>query len=416
MAKVYSIKCPECNAPLELLGGKNVSVVVCKYCKSLIDLKKNYRVLSKFSAKKLPNSQFQIGLKGEIDGVKWQIIGLIAYSENTYIDKTTWIDYMLYSKLYGYAWLTYDNGALIFTRRIHSIPTLDMSPRSTPKDLVVLDGKEFKFYECYYSYIVFAMGELTFVAKNGDRVGVCEAIAPPYGLNKESYLSGIEYSISRYLDNPKEICESFGVSPIKKEPLKHPLKPLKAPILKTVSEVSIIFFAIVLFLIAITNVKNRDRVVAKDYFDTNSTQSVKIVDFNISHPEHLVELSIHTNLNNDWIDYDISVEDANKTEIFSTEDELSYYYGYEGGESWSEGSLDDKIYFKVPEAGSYRLIISSPPHKKVVTSHIEIKEGVIRTLYLWALVVFYLFMFIIYWLVLWAYESSVWSEVVEDDD
>ena len=37
-------------------------------------------------------------------------------------------------------------------------------------------------------------------------------------------------------------------------------------------------------------------------------------------------------------------------------DEVSYYYGREGGESWSEGSRSKSRYLKAPPAGSYQLL------------------------------------------------------------
>jgi LSD1 subclass zinc finger protein len=48
MSKVQSIKCSNCGAPLKLLGGGRVMTVTCAYCKSVLDLNDNYKVLSNF--------------------------------------------------------------------------------------------------------------------------------------------------------------------------------------------------------------------------------------------------------------------------------------------------------------------------------------------------------------------------------
>lgn len=37
---------------------------------------------------------------------------------------------------------------------------------------------------------------------------------------------------------------------------------------------------------------------------------------------------------------------------------IEYYHGTEDGESWSEGSRSESIYWKIPEAGRYRLMLT----------------------------------------------------------
>ena len=50
--------------------------------------------------------------------------------------------------------------------------------------------------------------------------------------------------------------------------------------------------------------------------------------------------------------------------IFSMAKEISYYSGYDGGESWSEGSRNAHAYFKVPEAGNYTLGIEGQTDRR----------------------------------------------------
>jgi len=409
MAKVYSIKCPNCGAPLELLGGKNVLSVTCRYCKSVIDLKNNYKILAQFQKEKKIKSPFKVGMQGKVKGIEWTIIGLIVYSTTKGVAlKEYWVDHLLYSPIYGYAWLTYENGIVTFTKKVHSLPKKDLSPFNSPKDNIIFDGKVYKFYECYEAYTVYVEGELTFIAKKDDVTQICEAIAPPFGLNKESALGEIEYSISEYLPQ-EETFKSFKTKPLDNPPWVYPIKPFESKFLKSLSEVSKVFLAISIFIIVAINLISSNKVVAKDSFISTK----RVIEFNITNPKHLLEIDIDTNLDNNWLDYELSIEDKNKTEIFATSGEISYYHGYEGGESWSEGSQSETIYTKVPSGGAYKLYFDST-HKAVVNKTITVKEGVIRDSYFIALAIIYLITFLLFYIAKMHYDATLWKEVTDD--
>ena len=49
--------------------------------------------------------------------------------------------------------------------------------------------------------------------------------------------------------------------------------------------------------------------------------------------------------------------DAEDRAVIEFSADLSYYHGVEGGESWSEGSRQDSVLFKLEEPGEYRLLL-----------------------------------------------------------
>ncbi len=61
--------------------------------------------------------------------------------------------------------------------------------------------------------------------------------------------------------------------------------------------------------------------------------------------------------------------------------EIAYFYGREGGESWSEGSTKKSIPFRVDDPGTYRFLIQGQNggNRDVVT--ITVYEGVLLTRY-----------------------------------
>ncbi len=409
---IQALTCPNCGGSIDILGGgRQVVSLTCKYCGCVLDAEDDFKILAQFKKVKIPPSPFRIGMQGEIKGVKFTIIGMVAYSCSVgrTTGEDTWIDFMLFSPTHGYAWLSYEEGVLIFSRRTRSIPSQNM-PRLSPKEKLVFEGKTYKFYESYFAYVTFVQGELTWVARKNDRVYIFEAIRPPFGLSLERTKNESEYSISEYL-KAKDVYESFGVSREVSEGF-HPLKPFSAPLLKAFSSVSAVFMAISAVIILFILIYKSGTTVREDFFSTRSRQ----INFHIDNPKHLVELEINTNVNNSWVYYDISVIDEHNEEVYSLGKEISYYHGYEGGESWSEGSRQTSAFFKVSKAGDYLLLFNAPENRHSVATQVIIKEGVIRPYYFVWLLIFFFAASTLYVIRYASYQAKLWKHLQDDDD
>ncbi len=381
----YSIQCPNCAAPLDILGGRRTESVTCKYCGSVIDLKNHYKTLYKFKKLLPPPSPFELGMNGEIEGIEYTIIGMVLYSTGKSLGRGNdhWIDYQLYSPLYGYAWLTYERGNTIFSRRVRGKPSRQIEKLSTGSDFV-FNGKKYRFYEQYNSYVLYVQGELSYIARQYDKIVSYDAIDPPYGFSLEKSATESEFYESRYYP-AKKIFKAFGIKQKPKEEF-HPLKPYSNALLRALSKASLPFFLLALLIAIYISI----------FLDGNAVKKTGIVGkhseitFDLGTTSHLVELSIDSDVNNDWIYYDIDILDEKGNSVYSFGKEISYYHGYEGGESWSEGSRSATFYFKLPSTGRYKLVLDAPEYHKEVFSQIEIRENVIRPYYFVLLAVLWL--------------------------
>jgi hypothetical protein len=74
-------------------------------------------------------------------------------------------------------------------------------------------------------------------------------------------------------------------------------------------------------------------------------------------PEAVRSLRVQhsTSIDNNWIGLNTTLVEKNTGEAYQGAQEISYYSGSEGGESWSEGSRDDAIAFRNVPAGTYYL-------------------------------------------------------------
>ncbi|MEA2110496.1 MAG: DUF4178 domain-containing protein [Campylobacterota bacterium] len=403
----YAINCPNCGGSLDVLGGgRQIVTFTCKYCGSILDVEDEYRVLGTFLKVKLPSSPFRLGMIATLKGVEFTIIGMVAY--NCEGDK--WIDYMLHSPTHGYAWLSFEDGNTIFSRRTRDLPSRNMVAL-TPKESFEFDGRSYRFYEQYRVEITYVQGELTWVARKGDVTSVYDAISPPYGLSYERSGSESEYVISEYLE-ADEVYKSFNITSNTKQKF-HPLKPFHAPKSKTLSKVSLYFGLLSLFMIILLSTSYSGTLVGGDTFTGKS----KEISFHIDDPSHLVELDIYANVDNDWIYYDISViNQQNSKEVYSLGEEVSYYYGYDGGESWTEGSQSAEAFFKVDLAGDYLLKFDAPEYHRAVNTSVTIKQSVVRSVYFIALMIFFLLAASIYLIQLASHHTRLWKHLQEDDD
>lgn len=408
----YAIKCPNCGGSLDALGGgRQVVSLTCKYCGSVLDVEKNFKVLAAFKKVPLPDTPFRIGMKGILKGVEFTIIGMVAYScvKGKSVGEDTWVDFMLFSPTHGYAWLSYEEGNSIFSRRTRGLPSLKMQTLS-PKNKFKFNNQKYTFYEHYRAYITYVQGELTWIARRHDMIQIHEAIRPPFGLTLERNKNELEYSISEYMDSD-EVFESFGIT-TEAEASFHPLKPFSMPRLKAFSLTCLLFAVISFAIFMFIQVSYGGSFIKEDVFNTTSRE----IPFQINETEHLVELDITCNVDNSWIYYDISVEDAQGEEVYALGEEISYYHGYEGGESWSEGSKSATAYFKVKNAGNYLLKFTAPENRHGVYTQVKIRENVVRGLYFFIFFIGLIFAGSWYLMKLGMHHTKLWKHTQEDDD
>jgi len=408
----YAISCPNCGGSLDIFGGgRHIATLTCKYCGSILDVEDEYKVLAAFKKIPLPPVPFRLGMQGIIKGIEFTIIGMVAYSsvKGVSVGEDTWVDFMLHSPTHGYAWLSYEKGHIIFSRRTRKLPSVALKSLA-PKAKFAFDGRSFRLYEHYRAYVTYVQGELTWIAKKDDVTAISDAISPPYGLTQERTFNESEYFISEYLD-AKTVYESFGIKAEAPESF-HALKPFLAPKRKAFSKVSALFAVLTLLIILVLSIFYSGHAVNHSLFNTKT----KHIAFHIDDPSHLIQLDIRTNVDNDWIYYDMGVATRNGEEVYSLGKEISYYHGYEGGESWNEGSKRATAYFKVNQAGDYLMEFDAPEYHRAVQTDVTIKENVIRTFYFKILFFAALFGSLLYPVAYGLYTARLWKHLQDDDD
>jgi len=412
MSKKYSITCPNCASPLTLLGGGRVSITTCSYCKSVIDLEDNYKILSNFKNTPRPDTPFEIGMIGEIKGIEYTIIGIVQYEITTEFD-ALWTDFLLFSPLYGYAYLTYEKGHLIFSRRTRDFPALEWNEIKQRRSMIS-NSRSFSYHGAYNATLQYIEGELTWIAKKGDKTSFIDLIAPPYGISVENNRNEIEYYLCEYMSS-EEIYSSFGIPKDnrREEDEFNPLKPFHKPILKTLSRVAMVM----LLLIASIIIGLSSYQTGKKLLSTQASNRQTINQpFTVTSNRYLLAIEIASSSRGDIDNFNIKIE-QNKKNIFTLDKYNGFIFNHEQIvekklSSWKNNAKKAIAYIKLKREGEYNIIVTPVDKMKNSSISIVIKEQSARGFYFIYLAIITIILFLIYYL----YKLKYRQQLKKDSD
>ncbi len=418
MSRVQSIKCTNCAAPLKLLGGGRVESITCSYCKSVLDLNDNYKVLSNFKNVKMSYSlPFEVGMRGKLKGIDYTIIGRVSYNETVYVEHT-WSDFLLFSPLYGYAWLTYEQGHLIYSKRNRTFPNLTWDEIGK-QSLVVVDGESYKPYDAYTAKITYVEGELTWIAKFGDKTDYIDLIASPFGITAENNGVEIEYYNDEYMDR-NEVYEAFSIPKDKRDGAGefHPLEPFKRPLLKALSKVSLWFMVIVALLMIAVMFDGSGKSIS--HFRVDNSASIK-EPFSLSSTKYLTTIHIKANSSKALNNFNIKLFKDEKL-IFSLTKNSAYIFDEKTDkvskrlDRWEIRAKEIIIYLDLKKVGVYQL--SFKPVDTTVNSilNVTVKENSSRLNYLIIFIGLLFFLFLLYYFLLWRHKRKIANEKEVDNE
>ncbi len=412
MSKIYSIKCTNCSAPLNLMGGGRVQTVTCAYCKSVLDLNDNYKVLSNFKNYKEKNKlPFEIGMKGVLKTIEYTIIGRVTYRE-VEPPFSEWSDFLLFSPLYGYAYLTYEEGHLIYSRRDRYFPNIEWNDISK-KYLIHVKDEKFEPYDHYSAKVVYAEGELTWIAKKGDNTSFIDLINPPFGISAEKSKDEIEFYKTEYLE-ASLVYDAFNIEKDKRifNDEFNPLKPFNKPLLESLSKISFWVMIIVAFLfIAVgfdglgTNIKTFQADNSKVYqekFTLKSNRYLSSLKLRASSYKTLSNFNIQIH-KDQHLFFSLNGKNAYRFKEDSTQIETKF-------KQWDYDAKAVNIYLKLKKLGEYTITIKPVDSTLSSNLNITIYEQDSRLNYFQMFFILLLISFLIYKIYKLKYSNQLENE------
>jgi DNA-directed RNA polymerase subunit RPC12/RpoP len=422
------LSCPDCSAHLEIFGSESKSIN-CSYCFSSISLEGKPTVVAKLKGKLLKNRQklkipIALGSKATFDGLKFQLVGFIRTVEDTYYFT---YDYLFYNQQWGYRWLSCYDGHFTLQEKMDKPPMIDakrMQNMRYKQSLRQLDTS-WQYYEGGDLLIDWVEGELPWVAQVGDGSTYHDFIAPPQLLSCEITNKEVEWQLYRSIEHD-ELAKAMGIK-INDLPRGRGVGACqvntKASSQMANGSLAAAFTLVGIILLVMGFSSGKE--IANFSVDNKQYREEFIsplYDMTATNANYMIKFQAP--LDNAWVYLDWALVNEADEALIESSAEMSYYSGYEGGESWSEGSNKDSVKFHLDKAAKYKLLIlgqaGSGETANDVTRgpavQVRIFQGVqpllpyiLLSLFALAIAAYYLLGYV-------TFETQRWKHIHEDDD
>ena len=351
--KARSLSCPNCGGPVELRGFAHTLNAVCPQCLSVLDASSpQVQILQQNQAKQRIQPKIPLGSRGKIAGVDYQVIGF-QVREVVSDEVFTWDEYLLFNPYKGFRYLTEYQGHWNFVRVLSALP---QAAQSGGKLAMRLEGHSFVRFDAMKARTAYVLGEFPWQVRVGDSALCEDYVAPPLMLSSESTDGEVTWSRAEYTAGP-QIWQAFrlpGSPPAVEGIFANQPSPYKGKVASswrtwlwlTVALLAIWFYFIV-------------SSAGHDVFQQRYTYSpVRTADssfvtspFQLTGRDSNVEVSIKTNLDNNWAYFSFALINEDTGQAFDFAREVSYYRDSDG----SEGSPDNNVIIPAVPSGKYYL-------------------------------------------------------------
>jgi hypothetical protein len=372
--------CGGCGAGLDIRPlPEPTRTVVCGFCGAVHAID-GLRVSFLSKQKLRDDLHLLVGDKGTIHGEEWEVVGRMVYDEYE-LDDGAWSSYA--TKCHEYLMVNRDaemrtleitTDGIAFVRKLDTLPDVQIIPVLQWGGSTLFEGHNYRMYERGRSILVYVDGALPWLAKIGDETGFVDCIDRPHiwsgaqaarlsiewpGGRKGPSGDG-EIESSRAIDVPLEMFQAaFPKAPLPDLDLAV-LAPNRVPVATFHFGCVIAAMGVLAMLILSCSGLMSGPTLAKVEVNATTFPAEGISGtFTIGEGTRLVSLEVNTNLNNSWtyIEYDLIDAGTGKSLGYAAQ-EVSFYHGVEGGESWAEGSRSYKRTYKAPPPGEYQLSIN----------------------------------------------------------
>lgn len=381
--RTTALSCLSCGAPVELRAVGQSMSAVCASCGSVIDTATpEFKLIEKADAAyRALAPLLPIGQRGQLFGTEYEVIGLMARKDQW----SSWSEYLLFNPWQGFRWLVFFQGHWSFVERLPAVPNLRGRA-------VKLDGRNYKLFAENKATVTNVLGEFYWQVHRGERAEVSDYIAPPFVLSKEMYPDLIEVAWSRgeYVE-PRVIAHAFKVDKLPRTKGPYLNRPNKFA--QRWREIRILVFVVVAALLGIQAISiahlPETPVVEGSYvferapspfvmpsspFAAVEPQKIFSTErFQLGGGEQRVVIEATAPVDNNWLDLDFNLVNAQTNESFPASVEVSLYRGYDSDGAWSEGGLTAQTALAAVPPGTYFLTIEPSAEANITRMRFDVR-------------------------------------------
>lgn len=343
------IQCASCGAP-QSVRDERTTQLVCTSCGAALELTPTeIKVLRPRSGspRKLP---LDLDAPFRWKGGAYRVLARMVWSEE---DDEDTVAYYLYSPRRGALWLEcYENQWLLY-RDTHLQPDTDPFKTTT---LTTGDGRSWRKLEEGTQRLRYVDGALPWLLAVGDTTRYVAFT----GKNGEIYDAErqgdeVEYALAERVDAGR-LAHATGKAIPVAAPSSGSIVGAGAPLfaLLGVSLAALAWNGVLFSYAATAGDVVLDSAVTAASLDEEALSTP----FTVPHDGCVLGLEFEApRLDDAWMAVDWALVRDGETVVHVDDADLEYYSGYEGGESWSEGSRSVEKFVRVPEAGRYQILL-----------------------------------------------------------
>ncbi len=389
-----TIQCTSCGAPQQVADERAVQLV-CSACGARLELHGVEAAI--LSGGRGAAQRFPLALDAPFTwkGHRYRVTARLALTEDGDPSELTRL-YYLYSPRRSPLILDEYKGVWTLSWDVHVQPLSDPLACEAGDRLQTGDGRSWACTDEGEYTVSWVDGALPWIQQAGDRIRYAEFRAldgSPDLFDAERQGGEVEVAHGRTL-SPEELRQATGdpklqasappkVSALVRGTDRWPLGALLA-----LSVMGVLFNGV----LYISQIQSGEVVLSQTLQPYELEGEALTNAFRV--PEDGTAVAVHfdaSSLANAWMAIDFALVGASETVIHVDDVDLEYYYGVEDGESWSEGSRDERALFLVPTRGDYQLLlhaVDAPGETEVSNSasvplHVKVRTDARPTL--WAM-------------------------------
>lgn len=360
---MHSFTCTKCSTSTSIDASYDIIDFGCPNCNSLFTVKNGVLDFKKQYRNDYLNLVLPIGLKGNFDGVEYEIVCAVV---KKVVDSIFYMrEYTLKSKNGEYLYLSEGDGHWILLKDVSSEISIQGKPLSVGYGEI-----EHDIYGYTVSQIVGAYGFFDFQVPASNSTAL-EYINPPYILSREIINSSTSVYHGKHISKA-QVKKAFNY---KQLPYQHGTGIVQ-PFYFNKYHTLIIFIASILLILATNMFINEDRtspVVLNTELKFSDYSSKEFVSpsFELKGGSAPLNISLASEVNNSWASAGVSLVNESTSEERFAEKDVEFYHGYTEGESWSEGSQNTDFNICGVGPGKYHLVIT-PSHQDTDSGNLSI--------------------------------------------
>lgn len=376
-----ALSCPSCGAGIPMSSMGWAVTIACGSCGSILDAQDpNLAILQQHGLRMRVTPQLPLGARGTWHGARWECIGCQQVTITVDGMDYSWMEYVLFNPYRGFLYLSEYQGHWNVIEKLRERPFVS---NDGSRPVATLAGRTFKHFQTASARTTFAAGEFPWEVRLGDTVMSRDFIDPPFILSGEASDGELTWSLGTYTPSTV-IAKAFGIEQRWPEPVgvfanqPNPHTARSGAVLRTFG-----MFLLALVMMLVLNVAmagNAKVYQASEQFRRSGAEpeAAIVTDaFTLTGRPSNVSVDLDTDLDNDWVYYDLALVNEATGDTRNGTKQVSYYYGTDSDGRWTEGSRRGSLRISSVPAGRYFLRIGTEggePGKSVVNYQVTVRR------------------------------------------